>query len=152
MARDPNFLLILVGAIIWFIGYYVLLFGPLFLTVGFALVCFAAARTALSRPVTNAWPAILLGGLIQVVGFYFAWILILGPAAIVTGGVMIVFYALPLALQKGDLPIVKELEKAWTKQTTRQSESEQEKEVKGTPAEDAESTKVEEDVSGASNY
>ncbi|RLI53941.1 MAG: hypothetical protein DRO87_10885 [Candidatus Thorarchaeota archaeon] len=65
---------------------------------------------------------------------------------------MIVFYALPLALQKGDLPIVKELEKAWTKQTTRQSESEQEKEVKGTPAEDAESTKVEEDVSGASNY
>ena len=30
IASDPNFLMILAGAIIWYIGYYVLFFGGLF--------------------------------------------------------------------------------------------------------------------------
>ncbi|MCK5390355.1 MAG: hypothetical protein KAJ36_07685, partial [Candidatus Thorarchaeota archaeon] len=55
IASDPNFLMILAGAIIWYFGYYVLFFGGIFLTTGFILVCFSAALTSLSRPVALAW-------------------------------------------------------------------------------------------------
>ncbi len=54
IASDPNFLMILAGAIIWYLGYYVLFFGGIFLTTGFVLVCFSAALTSLSRPVALA--------------------------------------------------------------------------------------------------
>ena len=111
IASDPNFLLILFGAIIWFLGSYVGIFGGLFLTTGFALVCFAAAITSLSRPVALAWPGLLFGGLLQVIGYYLAFIPFLSPALIVTGGVMVVYFAVPLALQRGELPVLTHIQK-----------------------------------------
>jgi hypothetical protein len=138
IASDPNFLMILVGAAIWFIGSYVGIFSPLFATTGFALVCFSAALTSLSRPVASAWPGMLLGGLLQVIGYYlsyfFWWIFgvtIIANALVVTGGVIIIYFAIPLALQRGELPVLTRLQKLL--------ESRQEKEeVKDVEAEDVE--------------
>ena len=144
MASDKNILMILAGAVIWFIGYYALFIGPLFVTTGFALVCFSASLTSLSRPVASAWPGMLLGGLIQLVGYYLAWIFILGPALIVTGGVMIVYFAIPMALQRGELPVLTRLQKL--------VESKKEKEeVKDVEAEDVESDNPESDESNDSD-
>lgn len=145
IASDPNFIMILVGAVIWFIGSYVSIFNPLFTTAGFALVCFSAALTSLSRPVTSAWPGMLLGGLLQVIGYYLAiffwWIfgvLIIANALIVTGGVTIIYFAIPLALQRGELPVLTRLQKLLeTKQ--------QKEEVKDVEAEDTESEETEPD-------
>ena len=111
IASDPNFLMILAGAIIWYMGYYVLFFGGLFLTTGFILVCFSAALTSLSRPVALAWPGLLLGGLLQIVGYFIFFIPFLSPALIVIGGVAIVYFAIPLALQRGELPVITHLQK-----------------------------------------
>lgn len=114
IASDPNFLMILAGAVIWFFGYYVGYFNPLFLSTGFVLVCFYATLTSLKRPVILAWPGILLGGLLQIIGYYLRFILILdqlSPVFIVTGGVMIIYFATPLALQRGELPVIKQLQK-----------------------------------------
>jgi len=146
IASDPNFLLILVGAVIWFIGYYAGLLSPLFFSSGFALVCFSAALTSLSRPVATAWPGMLLGGLLQVIGYYLSsiwWLSIvqlIGYALIVVGGVIIVYFAIPLALQRGELPVLTRLQKLL--------ESKKEKEeVKDVEAEDVEAEDVEaEDV------
>ena len=143
IASDPNFLMILVGAAIWFIGSYVSIFNPLFTTAGFALVCFSAALTSLSRPVASAWPGMLLGGLLQVIGYYLAFffwwlfgVLIIANALIVTGGVTIIYFAIPLALQRGELPVLTRLQKLL--------ESKHEKEdVKDIEAEDAESEESE---------
>jgi len=141
IASDPNFLLILVGGVIWFIGFYAGFLGPLFASTGFALVCFSAALTSLSRPVASAWPGMLLGGLLQVIGYFFWWIFrifILGPALIVTGGVIIVYFAIPLALQRGELPVLTRLQKLL--------ESKREKEkVKDVEAEDVEPDNPESD-------
>ena len=115
IASDPNFLMILAGSIIWFIGYYAGLLNPLFQSTGFVLVCFSAALTALKRPVALAWPGLLLGGLLQIIGYYLAFFPLLGqlisPVFIVSGGVMIVFFAIPLALQRGELPVITRLQK-----------------------------------------
>ncbi|MCK5265797.1 MAG: hypothetical protein KAR03_09340 [Candidatus Thorarchaeota archaeon] len=111
IASDPNFLMILAGAIIWYVGYYVLFFGGLLLTTGFVLVCFSAALTSLSRPVALAWPGLLLGALLQIVGYFIFFIPFLSPALIVIGGVSIVYFAIPLALQRGVLPVITHLQK-----------------------------------------
>ena len=115
IASDPNFLLILVGAAIWFVGYYVGLLAPLFLSTGFVLVCFYATLTSLKRPVALAWPGLLLGGLLQIIGYYLFFIPIIGPSLspilVVPGGVMVVYFAIPLALQKGELPVITRLQK-----------------------------------------
>ncbi len=111
IASDPNFLMILLGAIIWYMGYYVIFFGGLFLTTGFVLVCFSAALTSLSRPVALAWPGLLLGALLQIVGYFIFFIPFLSPALIVIGGVSIVYFAIPLALQRGELPVITQLQK-----------------------------------------
>ncbi len=111
IASDPNFLMILAGAIIWYVGYYVLFFGGILLTIGFVLVCFSAALTSLSRPVALAWPGLLLGGLLQIVGYFIFFIPFISPALIVIGGVAIVYFAIPLALQRGELPVITHLQK-----------------------------------------
>jgi hypothetical protein len=111
IAADPNFFMILAGAAIWFIGYYLGILSPLFVSTGFVLVCFSAALTSLKRPVALAWPGLLLGGLFQIIGYYLSWVLIVGPALIVTGGVMVVYFAIPLALQRGELPVLTRLQK-----------------------------------------
>ena len=111
ISSDPNFLMILAGAVFWFIGPYLGLLGPLFLSTGFVLVCFSAALTSLKRPVTNAWPGLLLGGLFQIVGYYIVWIPFLGNGLVVIGGVVIIYFAIPLALQRGELPVLTKLQK-----------------------------------------
>jgi len=111
IASDPNFLMILAGAIIWYVGYYVLFFGGILLTTGFVLVCFSAALTSLSRPVALAWPGLLLGALLQIIGYLIFFIPFLSPALIVIGGVAIVYFAIPLALQRGELPVITHLQK-----------------------------------------
>lgn len=111
IASDPNFLMILAGAIIWYVGYYVLFFGGILLTTGFVLVCFSAALTSLSRPVALAWPGLLLGALLQIIGYFIFFIPFLSPALIVIGGVAIVYFAIPLALQRGELPVITHLQK-----------------------------------------
>jgi hypothetical protein len=111
ISSDPNFLMILAGAVIWFIGAYMGLLSPLFLSTGFVLVCFSAALTSLKRPVTNAWPGLLLGGLFQIVGYYLGWIPFLGNGLVIIGAVVIVYFAIPLALQRGELPVLTKLQK-----------------------------------------
>jgi len=111
IAKDPNFLMILAGAIIWYLGYYVLFFGGIFYTTGFVLVCFSAALTSLSRPVALAWPGLLLGALLQIIGYSILFIPFIAPALIVIGGVAIVYFAIPLALQRGELPVITHLQK-----------------------------------------
>ncbi|TFF91960.1 hypothetical protein EU545_02465 [Candidatus Thorarchaeota archaeon] len=125
IASDPSFLMILAGAAIWYIGFYMLFIGPLFTTTGFALVCFASATTALKRPVTTAWPGMLLGGLVMVVGSYLTWIFIIGPMIYVAGAVMVIFFAIPLAVQRGELPILTEIQKFWDKQSEGKKKAEE---------------------------
>ncbi|MGY5859854.1 MAG: hypothetical protein RTU63_10830 [Candidatus Thorarchaeota archaeon] len=115
IVSDANFLMILAGAVIWFIGYFAGLLYPLFLSTGFVLVCFSAAVTSLSRPVARAWPGLLLGGLFQIIGYYLAFIPLIGstlsPFLVVPGGVLIIYFAIPLALQRGELPAITHLQK-----------------------------------------
>ncbi|TFG30021.1 hypothetical protein EU528_08820 [Candidatus Thorarchaeota archaeon] len=146
IASDPNFLMILAGAVIWFIGYYVGLLNPLFRSTGFVLVCFSAALTSLKRPVALAWPGLLLGGLLQIIGYYLEWVLILGPALIVTGGVMVVYFAIPLALQRGELPVITRLQKLI-------ESKKKDEEIQDIKAEEpVKETDVTEDEDSANNY
>ncbi len=109
---DPNFPLIAAGALIWFFGYYVAFFRPLIVTGGFLLTCYASAVSALNRPVENAWPGILLGAVLFMAGDVLAVFLpIFAPAAFVTGGVLILFFAIPLAIQRGNAPLAEAMQK-----------------------------------------
>ncbi len=111
---DMNFLMMLVGALIWLLGYYLDFLNGLFRSTGFVLVCFYAAITSLKRPATLAWPGLLFGGLLQIIGYYvlyFPVISVLSPPLIVIGGVIIVYFAIPLALQRGELPVMTRLQK-----------------------------------------
>ena len=114
IAASPNFLLILVGAAIWFLGYYVWFIGPWFTVVGFALTLIATAQAAMSRPISSALPGFLLGGLIQIIGYYVLLVPLVGwivaPIMIVFGGILLFFYGFSIALQRIDIPIVKNLE------------------------------------------
>ncbi|MGY5870961.1 MAG: hypothetical protein RTV72_01810 [Candidatus Thorarchaeota archaeon] len=115
IVSDPNFLMILAGAVIWFVGFYIVLIGPLFLSTGFVLVSFSAAVTSLKRPVALAWPGLLLGGLLHIIGYYLPFIPVVGalisPLFIVPGSVLIIYFAIPLALQRGELPVITQLQK-----------------------------------------
>jgi hypothetical protein len=113
LSSDQNFLMILAGAIIWYLGYYVEMLSGLFAATGFVLVVFYTANLSLRRPVSQAWPGLLLGGLMQLLGYYSSLlhILFLPPALIVAGGVTIVYFAFPLALQRGELPVITRLQK-----------------------------------------
>jgi len=111
VTNDPNFLMILIGAIIWYVGFYTPFIGGLLISTGFVLVCFAAALNAVRRAVDIAWRGLLLGGLIQVIGYYLGWVPFLGTLLIVVGGVLIMYFAIPLAIQKGELPILTQIQK-----------------------------------------
>lgn len=112
---DPNFIWVLLGGVLWLLGFFTPIIGPLMTTTGFALVCLASSVSALNRPIKNAWPALLAGGIIHLVGQYLVWIPLIGwvlaPFFIVFGSVMIIFFAIPLALQRGEVPVVKDLQK-----------------------------------------
>ena len=98
----PNFLMIVIGAVIWILGMYIPFIGFLLTVSGFGLTTIATVQAAMTKPVTSAFPGLLLGGLIQVIGYL---ILIYVP-----GAVMILFYGSSLALQRADIPIVKDIE------------------------------------------
>lgn len=145
IASDTNFLMILAGAIIWFVGYYILFIGGLFISTGFVLVCFSAAVTALKRPVALAWPGLLFGGLLHILGFYLSLIpligFVLGPALTVIGSVTIVFFAIPLALQRGELPVITRLQKLIESKKTK--EKIEDVEVEEPTKEDSDTTQEE---------
>lgn len=110
---SQNFVMIIIGALVWLIGLYIPIIGPLIVVCGFGLTTIATIQAAMMKPVTSAFPGLLLGGLIQVIGYYLAWVLFLGllsPLFIVAGGVLILFYGSSLALQRADIPIVKNIE------------------------------------------
>ncbi len=109
--NDPNYLMILAGAIIWYIGFYAGFLEGILVSTGFVLVCFAAALNAIRRAIDIAWPGLLIGGLIQVLGYYFEWFPFIGNLLIVVGGVLIIYFAIPLAIQKGELPILTQIQK-----------------------------------------
>lgn len=81
---------------------------------GFALTIIATAQAAMSSPVSSALPGLLIGGLIYVIGIYIVIIPIIGwvvgPMLIIAGGVMLLFYGFSIALQRIDIPVVKNLE------------------------------------------
>ena len=113
----PNFLMIVIGAIIWILASYtsfIIFVGFLFYIVGFGLTTFATIEAAMTKPVTSALPGFLLGGLVGVVGYFVAFVPIIGfyisPLLIVSGNVLILFFGASLALQRADIPIVKDLE------------------------------------------
>lgn len=114
ISTSSNFLLILVGAVVWILGYYVPFINPFFMVAGFGLTIIATAQAAMSRPVSSVLPGLLMGGLIQLIGYYIFLIPVagwfIGPAIIVFGGVLLLFYAFSVALQRIDIPVVKNLE------------------------------------------
>jgi hypothetical protein len=114
LTTSPNFLMIFIGAIIWLIGFYILPIGRLFTIVGFGLTTIATVQAAMTKPVTSALPGLLIGGLIQLIGYIISIVFLIGwffgPPLVVAGAVMILFYGSSLALQRAEIPIVKDLE------------------------------------------
>jgi hypothetical protein len=115
LTASPKIILILVGAIVWYLGFFVWwVVGAFFAVAGFGLTCIATIQAAMTKPVTSAFPGLLLGGLIQVAGYYisnFTFVgRVIGFGLVVFGGIMILFYGSSLALQRADIPIVKDLE------------------------------------------
>jgi uncharacterized protein YacL len=105
--RDPNFLAILLGAAIWLVGAYLPLIGPLFVTAGFAVTVFATA-------------GLLIGGLIYLIGLYLPWVPLVGllaPLVQVTGAVLILFFAIPIALRYGNAPLMETFQSEWAKRS-----------------------------------
>ncbi len=133
ISTSSNFLLILVGAVFWILGYYVPFIGPFFMVAGFGLTIIATAQAAMSRPVSSVLPGLLIGGLIQLIGYYIVFIpvvgWIIGPIMIVFGGVLLLFYAFSIALQRIDIPVVKNLEDFLESQQKKKDEPKPEPEV-----------------------
>lgn len=69
IVSSQNFLLILVGAVIWLLGFFMGIIAPFFTVPGFALTVIATAQAVMSRPISSALPGLLLGGLIQIFWF-----------------------------------------------------------------------------------
>lgn len=114
VTSSPNFLMMVIGAIIWILGSYIPFIGFLFTVAGFGLTTIATVQAAMTKPVTSAFPGLLLGGLIQVIAYLILFIPIAGififPLLNIPGAVLILFYGSSLALQRADIPIVKDLE------------------------------------------
>lgn len=114
VVTSPNFIMIVIGAILWMIAPFIPLIGFLFSIVGFGLTTVATFEAAMTRPVTSALPGFLLGGLLRVVGYLLIFVPLIGiflaPLVNVSGNVLILFYGASLALQRIDIPIVKDLE------------------------------------------
>ena len=111
---SQNFVMMVIGAAVWLLGLYIPFIGPLVVVSGFGLTVISTVQAAMTKPVTSAFPGLLIGGAIQVIGYYIGWIPIFGffisPPLIVIGGVLILFYGSSLALQRADIPIVKDIE------------------------------------------
>ena len=135
VTTSPNFLMIVIGAVIWILGLYtpvIFLVGPLLVVCGFGLTLIATVQAAMTKPVTSAFPGLLLGGAVQVIGYYIGWIPLVGlisPFLIVPGGVLIIFYGSSLAMQRADIPIVKDIEDFIDKRKKKEEPKESKEEV-----------------------
>lgn len=114
VTSTPNFLMIVIGALIWIAGAYIPFIGFLFTICGFGLTTIATVQAAMTKPVTSAFPGLLLGGVVQVIGYLILFIPLFGilifPFLNIPGAVLILFYGASLALQRADIPIVKDIE------------------------------------------
>ncbi len=117
VVSSQNFVMMVIGAAIWLLGLYTpvfLLIGPLIRVCGFGLTVIATVQAAMTKPVTSAFPGLLIGGAVLVIGYYIGWIPLFGffisPPLVVIGSVLILFYGSSLALQRADIPIVKDIE------------------------------------------
>jgi sulfite exporter TauE/SafE len=131
LRSDPNFLWILVGGVVWLIGLYTLWIGPLLTTGGFILTCYATAATALNRPISNALPGLLMGGVLLLAGQVLAVLPLLGliaPFFIVIGSVLILFFATPVAIQKGSAPLAEALQRVTKPAAKSKKQDKEEKE------------------------
>ncbi len=111
LTKDPNLFGIIVGAAIWIVGLYTLLviqiIGVILNAIGFTLTCFATAASALKRPVNQAWIGLLIGFILYTMG---PFVPLLNNLIFVSGAVMILFFAIPLALQTGKVPMMENLQ------------------------------------------
>ena len=99
---DPYFFLIFLGSAIWYIGLLIPFLGTPGVTFGFTLTCFATTAFALKRPTDNAWPGVIIGAVVHFIGIWtISLIPFVGPAIYVLGHVLILFFAVPLALRRG---------------------------------------------------
>jgi hypothetical protein len=100
--------------VIWILGAFIPFIGFLFTICGFGLTTIATVQAAMTRPVTSAFPGLLFGGVVQVIGYLILMIPIAGififPFLNIPGAVLILFYGSSLALQRADIPIVKDIE------------------------------------------
>ncbi|MHA2020477.1 MAG: hypothetical protein ACW96N_02100 [Candidatus Thorarchaeota archaeon] len=128
VVRDPNFLMIVLGAIVWFLGSYAPFIGPFLVVGGFVLTIFATASTAAVRPTTGAWPGLLIGSLLYLIGLYLPWILLgfLSPFFLIPGAVLVLFFAIPLALQYGNAPLMTTMQEEWESRSQKKSSESQE--------------------------
>ncbi|MFX1483790.1 MAG: hypothetical protein ACFFCP_11460 [Promethearchaeota archaeon] len=143
ITSSPNFLLILVGGAIWYIGYLVQIIGIFIQAAGFGLTIIASAEAAMNRTVSSVLPGLLIGGLIYIIGYYLLYAAlvgwIIGPMFTVAGGVMLLFYGFSIALHRIDIPIVKNLEDFLeSKQKKAESKSEPKVKTTGKASEDEE--------------
>ena len=111
LTKDPNLFGILIGAALWIVGLYmytlIQIIGVVLNTIGFTLTCFATAASALKRPVNQAWIGVLFGAVLYLLG---PFIPLLNNIIFVAGAVMILFFAIPLALQTGKVPMMENLQ------------------------------------------
>ena len=108
VTSSPNFLMMVIGSIIWILGAFIPFIGFFFTIAGFGLTTIATVQAAMTKPVTSAFPGLLVGGLIQVIGYLILLIPLAGififPFLYVSAAVLILFYCSSLALQRADLP------------------------------------------------
>ena len=111
LMSDPNIFGIIVGAAIWISGLYLVFFssiiGTILNTIGFTLTCFATAASALKRPVNQAWIGLLIGIILYLLG---PFVPIINYYILVAGAVMILFFAIPMALTTGKVPMMENLQ------------------------------------------
>ncbi|MCK4483378.1 MAG: hypothetical protein KAU89_01035 [Candidatus Thorarchaeota archaeon] len=94
-----DLLVISLGVIIQIAAFFNEL-GFLFLIGGFVLTCFGVAASANGRSIVNAQLGIILGVILNIIGIGSMQVPLLGVSLYVIGRVMILFYAIPLAVAR----------------------------------------------------
>ena len=111
LMTDPNIFGIIIGAAIWISGLYLVflssVIGTILNTIGFTLTCFATAASALKRPVNQAWIGLLIGVILYLLG---PFVPLINNIVFVAGAVMILFFAIPMALTTGKVPMMENLQ------------------------------------------
>ena len=105
VGSHSDLLVISLGIIMQIASSYVMGLGFLFMTGGFVLTCFGVAASADRRSIVDARLGLILGVVFHIIGLMSMWVPLLGISLYVIGRVMILFYAIPLALQEGFSPL-----------------------------------------------